>query len=290
MSDVQVDPSELARAERSVGFWDRLPFSFGEQPRSHVVIRTARQAGFRTGEAKIAVHNGRITRAPGVEVPDAVLTALSPNYRSADDPLTAIETAHGPFAGHTVAVTRAHRGTADFPTDRGPRTFPAYVLELEDTLGPAVVLDPGLARHSVAGVDGVFVVRVRDVSGVSDGEARPGLGGTPGDERREARLADDGRTLTVAFMASPEIYTDYPSAHVVEGRNAVAVIPIAVDRPLPEPETEPEPEPQPESPHRKRVIRTRLAYAQLREVTAVLAEPLGDRVVVDWLSGRPLSM
>lgn len=180
MSDVQVDPSELARAERSVGFWDRLPFSFGEQPRSHVVIRTARQAGFRTGEAKIAVHNGRITRAPGVEVPDAVLTALSPNYRSADDPLTAIETAHGPFAGHTVAVTRAHRGTADFPTDRGPRTFPAYVLELEDTLGPAVVLDPGLARHSVAGVDGVFVVRVRDVSGVSDGEARPGLGGTPG--------------------------------------------------------------------------------------------------------------
>ena len=284
MSDVQVDPSELTRAERSVGFWDRLPFSFGEQPRSHVVMRTVRQAGFRTGEAKLAVHHGRIARAPGVEVPEAVLAALSPNYRSAADPLTAMEADHGPLAGRTVHVTGALRETAVFPTDRGPRTFPAYVLDLEDALGPIMVLDPGLERHSVAGVDDVFVVRAQDVG---DAEAclEPG---TAAVERTEARLADDGRTLTISFMGSPEIYTDYPSAHVVEGRNAVAVIPIAVDRAVPEPEPEQEPDQEPQ--HPKRVIRARLAYAQIREITAVLSKPLGDRVAVDWRTGRPLSM
>ena len=304
MEDVQVDESELARAKRSVELWDQLPFSLAGQPRSYVLMQTVLQAGFRTGEAKIAMDDGRIRRAHGIEVPDAALAALSPNYRSADDPLTAMAAELGLCEGRVIEVTGARRGSAAFLTDRGPRTFPAWFLEIEDALGPAVVLDPDLERHAVAGLDGVFVARGTGVSGGSEvaiGHAEPT------DMRLNAGpAAADGRTLTIRFVGSPEVYSDYPSADVVEGRNAVAIVPIAVDRPLPKPRRPRSIRlrhlPWHQRPGRairwffkywvllRRPIAARLAYGQTREVTARLAEPLGDRVIVDWRTGRPLSM
>lgn len=337
-ADLRVDPEERSRAEAWVAVWDRVPFGSGE--RFHVLreIETARQAGFATGTAKIAMHHGRITRAPGVEVPDEVLCAVSPAFRSADDPLRALreeiaqaESAGeagpglGSHRGRVLQITGARRGHAEFTTDRGPRTLPAWFIDIEDALGPAVVLDPGLERHPVAGVPGVLLVRapardVADGEGSAHGAATgPGTGRrTPARRQDDSRaagarpilracqLAPDGRTLTVHFIGSPAVYTDYPAGYAVEGRNAVSVVPIAVDRPCQTPR-------RPRTVHLshlpwhrrpgravrwfvttwvlgRRPVAARMAYAQQRAVTVVLAEPLGMRVVAESGSGQPLSV
>jgi hypothetical protein len=265
VGDAQVDDSELARAREAVGRWDALPFRLGDRPRSFVLTETVREVGFRTGWAKIAMLGGRIARAAEVEVPDAVLTALSPRYRGAGDPVTALAAEMDLSHGRVLQITGARRGLAAFATDRGSRTFAAWFVEIEDAPGAAVVLDPDVECHSVTGLSGVCVVRVADSGVVDDGVeqvARVGTGPV-------ARVEPDGRTLKVQFVGSPEIYTDYPSAHAVEGGNAVAVVPIAVER------TDP--------------MAARLAYGQVREVTVVLTEPLGDRVIIDWRTGYPMS-
>ena len=305
----QVDDAELARAQEAVSLWDRLPFTFGERPRAYVLLQTMRQAGFHTGAAKIAMHSGLITRAAGVEVPDAVLRVLSPRFWGAEDPLTALAAEATDLSqGRALEVTGAWRGWAGFPTDRGARTFPAWFVEIEDALDTAVVLDPELDPHPVPGLGGVCVVRAQD-AGVVEGRVEGRVEGpvehaSPAGTRLGARLESDGRTLKVQFVGSPAIYTDYPSARVLEGRNAVAVVPIAVDLPQPKPRR-PRRVHLSHLPWRKRPgrairwffttwvllrrpITARLAYAQRREVTAVLAAPLGERVVVDWRTGHPL--
>ena len=301
MGDLQADDSELARAQEAATLWDQLPFRLGEQPRSYVLMETMRQAGFRTNGAKIAMHSGRITRAAGVEVPDAVLTALSPRYRGADDPLTALAAEGDLPEGRVLQITDAQRGLAKFATDRGSRKFPAWFIELEDALDTTVVLDPELERHPIPGLPDVCVVRATGLTMVEDHAENTSPTGT----KPVARLEPDGRTLWVQFVGSPAIYTDYPSAHPVEGRNAVAVVPIAIDLPQPKPRR-PRRVHLRHLPWHKRPVRAvewffttwvllrrpvtaRLAYAQTREVTAVLTEPLGDRVIIDWRTGHPLS-
>jgi hypothetical protein len=303
MGDVHADEAELALAQEAVSRWDQLPFTLGEGPRPYVLLNTTRQAGFHTGAAKIAMHDGRITRAAGVEVPDAVLRALSPRYQGADDPLKALAAETGRPEGRVLQITDARRGYAEFPTIRGTRTFPAWVLEIEDALGAAVVLDPDLEQCLLPGLPDlpdVCIVRTADV-GVIDG---PAESASPTGFKLAARLEPDGRTLTVQFLGSPAIYTDYPSAHAVEGRNAVAVVPIGVELAQRKPRRPRRVQlrhlPWHKRPGRairwffttwvllRRPISVRLAYAEMREVTAVLTEPLGDRVVVHSRSGRPL--
>lgn len=305
MGEVQVDDAQLALAQEAVSLWDQLPFTLGEgeglQP--YVLLETTRQAGFHTGRAKIAMQSGQIRRAAGVEVPDAVLRALSSGYQGADDPLRALTDEVGASQGHVLQITDARHGDAEFPTNRGPRTFPAWLLEIEDALDTAVVLDPELEQHPLRGLPDlpdVCVVRTADL-GVIEGHAEHA---SPTGVRLAAHLESDGRTLRVQFFGSPAIYTDYPSAHAVEGRNAVAVVPIAVDVPRRKPRR-PRRVHLRHLPWRKRPGRAirwffttwvllrrptavRLAYAEMREATAVLTEPLGDRVVVDWRTGRPL--
>ncbi|HEV2634876.1 MAG TPA: hypothetical protein VGX23_06985 [Actinocrinis sp.] len=85
--------------------------------------------------------------------------------------------------------------------------LPAWYVDIEEALGPAVVLDPDLERHPVPGISGAFVVKATNQTldqGADPTRAdfsrvwnRPSSGGT--------RLAADGRTLTVQFGSSPAI-------------------------------------------------------------------------------------
>jgi hypothetical protein len=85
----------------------------------------------------------------------------------------------------------------------------------------------------------------------------------PGQEDRywrghEASLAADGRTLTVSFTGSPEPYS-YLGATILESGNAVAVIPVGEER----------------------AAGWHTLAGQTRQVSAVLARPLGNRVLLD---------
>ena len=85
----------------------------------------------------------------------------------------------------------------------------------------------------------------------------------PGQEDRywrghEASLATDGRTLSVSFTGSPEPYS-YLGATILESGNAVAVIPVGEER----------------------AAGWHTLVGQTRQVSATLARPLGNRVLLD---------
>jgi len=82
------------------------------------------------------------------------------------------------------------------------------------------------------------------------------------------RLDQEGRSLTLTFFGSPRVYADYPRADVFESHAAVLVCPVEVDR---------------------GGTGLRRAYAELREVSATLQEPLGARVLIS-LAGGPLTV
>jgi hypothetical protein len=83
----------------------------------------------------------------------------------------------------------------------------------------------------------------------------------------EAWLVDDDRVV-YRFTGSPRRDDDYPRVIVVERRAAVAVLPIPVAR---------------------RDFRVRFLDAETREVEFHLAEPLGDRVLVN-VGGVPATV
>ena len=66
--------------------------------------------------------------------------------------------------------------------------------------------------------------------------------------------------MTMQFTGTPFAYADYPGAEVLEAGAAIAIIPTAVNIGPPGP---------------------RRAYAQKREVSVTLADPLGARVLLD---------
>ena len=75
----------------------------------------------------------------------------------------------------------------------------------------------------------------------------------------EASLGSDGRTLTLSFTGAPEYYTSYPGARFLESGNAVAVIPGREEH----------------------VTGPGVSVGKRREVSATLARPLGNRVLLD---------
>jgi hypothetical protein len=81
-----------------------------------------------------------------------------------------------------------------------------------------------------------------------------------------ATLHEDGRTLTLTFVGTPREYADYPRADVVETDTAVMVLPVLVNR---------------------GGSGARRAYAENRQVTAALSQPLGARVLLTS-SGWPV--
>ncbi len=167
----------------------------------------------------------------------------------------------GDYRGRTLQVLAVSRVTAPFHTDRGLRNLPAWEVRLTETRGALAVLDPqvqatawvpvGANLDPAAGI-GRWGQRVLAF------EVQP----------HPARLDDDGRSLTFTFVGSPRVYTDYPRAEVLESHAAVVVCPVAVERPG---------------------TTARRAYAQAREVSVILHEPLGARVLVSP-AGAPLTV
>jgi hypothetical protein len=165
--------------------------------------------------------------------------------------------------GFPDAVLEALRGR--------PRGYPGPPLLLTAaTLGSALyATDRGpqrLPSWSVSAQDVPDPLTVLDPGTAAQTWEPPG-------QRRErwrgtrAELGPDGRTLVIRFTGSPRAYTDYTGARVLESGNAVALIYQRSQKPA------------------GRGWRT--AIGETREVTALLAVLLGNRVVLD-ATGSPV--
>jgi hypothetical protein len=142
-----------------------------------------------------------------------------------------------------LVVTTATPGMAEVWTDRGRRELPAWNVHARGIPEPICqVLDPGTSQQAWR------------PPGLEDHDLY-------GDNATAARGAG-GRTLTLRFVGAPRGFADYPRAEVLEAGAAVAVLPVEVD-------TGPPPW----------VLRA--LVGEWREVTTVLARPLGARVLLD---------
>jgi hypothetical protein len=139
-----------------------------------------------------------------------------------------------------LRVVAARAASAPYLTDRGDQELPAWEVTLSHFAGVVTILDPGT------------VARAWHPDGWGS-TTQPGPFVTAG-------LHEDGRTVTVHFTGTPRAYADYPTTEIRESSTAVVMVPIAVDHP--------------------NLTGARLAYAEQREVTGVLAQPLGARVLL----------
>jgi hypothetical protein len=135
-----------------------------------------------------------LVAAPGA-VPEAVLASIA-------------ELTQPPPAGlEPLVITAAEESSAEFWTDRGTRTVPAWRLECEEANGPLWVL----AAESWS---------------PGSPTSRP-----PASRHMNfsAVMSADDRTLAVSFVGGPPLHADYPRAEIVESDHAVAVVPVEVD-------------------------------------------------------------
>lgn len=225
------DSEELERELAALTHWAGFPA--GRSPRPIVLTGRdrVRVPGFPDAGHKLAHLAGAVvTRC---EVPAAVLDALRGEVR--------------PYQREPLVVSSATRGEAEFESDRGPVLLPAWHLTVDDVAGAFVVLDPGVAEQA-------WAASGSDVAGLGHYDF------AIGDPR--------GTTFALAFIGSPDVYTDYDPPlrlHTSPGA-VVAGLPVPLDKSGGGP---------------------RLLYAQRRQVTVELPEPLGDRVLVNPL-GQPV--
>jgi hypothetical protein len=179
---------------RALEAWSTFPVDADPRPLVLAGPTVRILGGYKSGGAKRAAFTGRPAPDPGVDVPAEVVAAVTPHA------------ALPPGEAAALRITAATLGEAEFVTDRGPRTLPAWFLEFADMNGPTVVLDPAVAA-------GAWPAVTPDGSPMSD-----------------AVLHGDGRTLTFSFLGSPARYTDYPEAVVLESDTAVVVSPVDVDK------------------------------------------------------------
>lgn len=154
----------------------------------------------------------------------------------------------------SLEVTGASLSTATFQTSRGPATAPAWEFTLK---GSKVIV----TRIAVAANDGVMLrPPVWDPNDPPTGLSVESATGTI-----------DGRQLTVAFIGAPDT-ADKPcgedyTAEAVESNTAVVVI---VTR------------------HRNGFVGGCSAVGASRTTTVELAEPLGERAVLEVKEGLPV--
>jgi hypothetical protein len=212
--------------------WSGFPVDAHPRPLVFVGPTARPEGGFHSGAAKLAFHRGDI--AAMIPIPDDVLRSLKPR-----GPLQA------PLRPNDVPlrVTDAVKLHAEFLTDRGRRSLPAWRLRAEDAIGPIWALAPEVERWSRPDPP----TRVAPLSG------SPHRAG-------EGWIEADGVTLHFHFSGDPSSVTEYPSAEVIETSEAVTVLPVARDIGPPG---------------------WRALPGQGREVVAKLARPLVGRVLVD---------
>jgi hypothetical protein len=208
------------RVRRGLRAWAGFPAD--RQPRPLVLLSSAVQpGGFPNIQTKMAFLHGSVEAAP--DFPTQLLQALRGQPR--------------PWEGSPLVLTSATPAEREFATDRGRKRLPAWCVWAQDVPEPIWVLDPAASRQSWKPPD-------QELHGW---------------HRQEASLGTDGRTLTLRFTGSPEGYTSYPGARVLESGNAVAVIPIS----------------------KELTTGWRTAVGKPRQVSATLGQPLGNRVLLD---------
>jgi hypothetical protein len=151
------------------------------------------------------------------------------------------------YDGPPLLVTDATLTSAQYETDRGPRVLPTWVVQAQDVFHPIRVLDPAL----------------RSSGQVWEPSGRKRISGC----RPQVVLGADGRTLIMMFIGSPHAYSDSSPVPILEQRSAVA---LAFRERL---------KPRPTGFYTLQGV--------LREVTAVLERPLGNRVLLD-ITGAPV--
>jgi len=154
----------------------------------------------------------------------------------------------GRRSSETVLImTDATLEEFEFTTDRGRRFLPAWRVRAKGIHEPIWVLDPAIEGSIWEPMD--------------QGMAHLYHGGST------ASTGRDGCTITMAFVGSPAKYADYPEAQVFQKSGAIAIQPVIVDKIPPG-------QPRP-------------AIGARREVTVILSEPLGAKVLLDpW--GAPV--
>lgn len=151
------------------------------------------------------------------------------------------------YDGPPLLVTGATLTSARYETDRGPRDLPTWAVRAQDVPDPIRVLDPAL----------------RSSGQVWEPSGRKRVRG----QRPRVVLGEDDRTLIMMFTGNPRACSDNSPVPVLEQGNAVA---LAFRERL-----------------RPRPAGFRTLQGVLREVTAVLERPLGNRVLLD-VTGAPV--
>jgi hypothetical protein len=232
--------------------WSRFPVSASTRPL--VLIDgddvNAPILGFPNDNTKLAYEDGAIvapSKYPTAPSSAAGFTLDSP--QNAFMTLKSIATT-GPPATTPLVVTAVTLGLSDFQTDRGQRTLPAWLFSFQGVQNPAQVLAVSPSR---------IFTPPRSIVPDAVTESAPPVG--------SATLAANHRTLTVEVAGEPEgrgpCEATY-SLSVGTSRTAVAVLVNAVT-------------------HDKADIGC-LVQASVIHLTATIARPLGNRVVVDAVS------
>jgi hypothetical protein len=180
-----MEPAESLAA--ALASWAQFPVHAAERP--IVPIGTwLREAGYVSSEAKMAFADRRLRVRDGV---DSAAVA----YLVAEIGALASETAE------SLTVQSAVHVQYPFSTDRGPRELRAWSLQVEDSIGPVVIVDvderarlwfpPELARE----------------------------GGTA------YSLDNQCTRLRYRFMGTPSAYADYDGVDLAASETAVALLP-----------------------------------------------------------------
>lgn len=247
------DPTSAAPAPAGSGAWKGFPVD--RHPRPIVLLSALPEmAGFTTTEAKLAASAGMFELVAGPPEAPRTVTAQLPDGPAQFDTLPLESAIKGlrairakgaiPDGVDPLRITKIELGTAEFSTDRGRISLPAWLFHPVDALGPIAL--PALP-------DTAFWPH----------EPRPSA--TP-----DAKLAADG-TLTVSLPAAEEPCPGQPAfrtdVDVTESATSVLLRPRQVQVST---------APGPAQPDCARAAILRFEQHQVR-----LATPLGARVLID---------
>jgi hypothetical protein len=228
MNQREVELLELAR--RAVGLWAAFPVE--AEPRPVVLAQPviSDDTGLRGGRAREAWSDGRYRWE--VDVPEGVRELAK---QSADE--LRLESERAP-----LLITRAHRTTRTFQSDRGSVVLPAYQLQGPAVIGSLWVLDPDAdfwqPNHPPLPLKGPFSSQMRSAW---------------------SRVEASGRSITFPWSGAPG--AQYRT-EVIETATAVTAIAIGETKAYHE-------------------TLARITIGRGWQLPAELSQPLGNRVFVD---------